>query len=42
MANCTNFINRYERYLKIKSLDEIVDRVDLLFKIYESELEYQF
>lgn len=42
MASCTNFINRYERYLKVKSLDEIVDRVELLFQIYALELEYQF
>jgi hypothetical protein len=42
MHHCTNFINRYERYIKIKSLDEIVDRVDILFRMYELELQYQF
>lgn len=34
MKTCTTFINRYERYLKIKSLDELVDRVELLSRMY--------
>lgn len=42
IASCTNFINRYERYIKIKSLEEIVDRVELLRRMYELELQYQF
>lgn len=40
--NCTYFINRYERYVKIKSLEELVDRVDLLATVYELELLYQY
>jgi hypothetical protein len=34
LASATAFINRYERYIKIKSLDEIVDRVELLSAMY--------
>ena len=42
LATCSRFINRYERYLKVKGGDEIVDRVELLSHIYELELEYQY
>lgn len=42
LQHCTYFINRYERYIKIKSLDEIVDRVELLTHIYELELQFQY
>jgi hypothetical protein len=38
----TSFINRYERYVRLKSLSEIVDRVELLNRIYELELKYCF
>jgi hypothetical protein len=41
LEHCTHFINRYERYIKIKSLDDIVDRVELLALIYELELHFQ-
>ena len=42
LHNCTMLINRYERFIKIKGLDEIVDRVELLKNVYQFELEYQF
>ena len=42
LDNCTYFINRYERYVKLKSLEELVDRVELLAAVYEHELLYQY
>jgi hypothetical protein len=42
MRHCTVFINRYERFLRVRSLPELVDRVELLAQMYQLELEYQF
>ena len=42
LQTCTRVINRYERYLKLKGRDELVDRVELLVLAYELEVEYQY
>lgn len=42
LATATSYINRYERYLKVKSLDELVDRMELLTRLYGLELQYQW
>lgn len=38
----SNYINRYERIIKIKSMQEIVDRVTLLSDLFELEEKYMF